>query len=102
LATSRTIAALKTTGKLERCDEGLLSLARCSADVLDDAINYGEKLYSVAAAGRWHLAVLQTLLGRVPAEPEDDLAALLASMSTMTGDAPEDDWLPYRPREPPR
>jgi hypothetical protein len=76
---------------LERCDEGLIGLARCSADALDQALAYEGKAYAVAQAGRWHLMVLQALLGRPEEQGDSAYAEIIAALAAPMGYAPMGD-----------
>jgi hypothetical protein len=87
-ATGTTIKALKSTGRLEHCDEALMGLARCSADALDQALAYESKAYAIAAVGRWHLMVLQALLGRPEEQGDSAYAEVIAALSGPLGYAP--------------
>jgi hypothetical protein len=86
------IKALRTGGLLEPPDEGLCILARCSADALDDALAYGEKLYAISSQMRTHLLVLEALVGRASfhaTDQPDTLDEVLAWMRSPAafGDA---------------
>jgi hypothetical protein len=89
------IGALRTGGLLERSDEGVCALARASADALDDALAYGEKLYAVSSMMRTHLMIVEALTGRARFQPGDDdgvneLLAVLQDPRWLAMDASED------------
>ena len=86
LATRRTVAALRSGGRLEGADDGVVGLALSTADLLDAAIgDPEEKAYAVAALGRLHLAALVALSGKVPADADVGLAEVIAALSTPLG-----------------
>ena len=86
LATRRTVAALRSGGRLEGADDGVVGLALSTADLLDAAIgDPEEKAYAVAALGRLHLAALVALSGKVPADADVGLAEVIAALSTPMG-----------------
>jgi hypothetical protein len=85
-ATRRSIAALRSGGRLEPVDDGVVGLAVTTADLLDAAIaDPDEKAYAVAALGRLHLASLLALSGKVPADADAGLAEVIAALSTPLG-----------------
>jgi hypothetical protein len=92
------IGALTTGGVLERSDEALCALARCSADALDFALAYGEKLYAVSAMMRTHLQIVEGLAGRARSDGEGDgaseLIAYLNSPEVLGFDPPYPGWAP--------
>jgi hypothetical protein len=73
--TGTAIRALGDLGRLERVDQGLVDMARATADLFDRSIASGEKTYATAAAGRLHLTVLLALMGRFPESAADDADA---------------------------
>jgi hypothetical protein len=83
-AFERTLAALRTGGRLEPIDAALVAVGRTLATELDDPD-------SVSSQTAWaYLAVLKTLRGS--ADDTDDtvgLADLVAALSAPLGDAPE-------------
>jgi hypothetical protein len=86
LATRRTVAALRSGGRLEGADDGVVGLALSTAELLDAAIgDPEEKAYAVAALGRLHLAALIALSGKVPADADAGLAEVIAALSTPMG-----------------
>jgi hypothetical protein len=91
-AVAVTIRALKAGGLLEPCDEALSTLARVSADTLDEALAFGtERLYAVSGMMRSHLLIVEALVARATsdAESDEELAELLAALDSMRGDASE-------------
>jgi hypothetical protein len=89
-AVSAVIGSLRKGGLLERSDEGVCTLARCSADALDDALAYGEKLYAVSSMMRTHLQILEALVGRAAAGADDGMGEVLSWLRNMPlGDADE-------------
>jgi hypothetical protein len=86
IATRRSIAALRSGGRLEPADDGVVGLAVTTADLLDAALDDpDEKAYAVAALGRLHLAALLALSGKVPADADAGLADVIAALSTPLG-----------------
>jgi hypothetical protein len=89
------IRALRTGGLLERSDEGICALARASADALDEALAYGEKLYAVSSMMRTHLQIVEALVGRASFNSSgtdsgmDEFLAFMRSPAAL-GDAPEE------------
>jgi hypothetical protein len=88
------IKALRAGGLLERSDEGICALAKASADALDEALAYGEKLYAISGMMRTHLVIIEALVGRA-AGADDKLAEVLAAIAATPtgtmGDAVVDD-----------
>jgi hypothetical protein len=87
-----TIGALKAGGLLEPCDEALATLARVSADTLDESLAYGtERLYAISGMMKAHLAIVESLVSRATSDvdEEGELAGLLTALSNITGDASE-------------
>ena len=86
LATNRTIKGLAAGGRLEAVDEGLIGLARASADLLDAAMaDPEEKSYALAALGRLHLQTLLALTGKDSGDGGSGLAEIIAALSTPLG-----------------
>jgi hypothetical protein len=85
-ATNKTIRGLAAGGRLEQVDEGLVGLARATADLLDAAMaDPDEATYAVAALGRLHLATLSALTGKEDAGGDGGLAEIVAALSTPAG-----------------
>jgi hypothetical protein len=86
-AVGQAIAALKAGGLLERSDEAVCALARCSADLLDESLAYQDsKLYAISGMMRTHLVIVEALVRRVTtAAPDDTLAEVIAALSTPLG-----------------
>lgn len=82
-----TIAALRTTGRLEPVDEALLALVRTIATALD-RIEPDESPAALASLARVQVSAITVLRGRND-DDTDALAALLASLSAEMGDAEE-------------
>ena len=84
---------MRAGGVLERSDEALCTLARCSADSLDFALAYGEKLYAISAAMRTHLQIVEALVGRARSDGDSDgiseLLAYLNSPEVLGFDVPK-------------
>ena len=93
------VGALRAGGVLERSDEALCTLARCSADSLDFALAYGEKLYAISAAMRTHLQIVEALVGRARSDSDGDgIAELIAYLNSpeVLGFNPDEVWPPGR------
>ena len=89
-ATRQTIAGLQATGRLEAVDQGVVGLARATADLFDEAIaDPEERAYARAAIGRLHLAVLQTLTGKQVEDADAGLSEVIAALSAPMADAPD-------------
>jgi len=89
-ATRQTIAGLQATGRLEDVDQGVVGLARATADLFDEAIaDPEERAYARAAIGRLHLAVLQTLTGKQVEDADAGLSEVIAALSAPMADAPD-------------
>jgi hypothetical protein len=74
-----TVRALRTTGRLEAVDAGLLALARVAADELDAACrDDDESRYTRATLIGRYAAVLDSLVNRDPGDDLADLADLFA------------------------
>jgi hypothetical protein len=89
-----TIRHLRAGGLLEPSDEALSTLARVSADTLDEALAYGqERLYAISGMMRSHLVIVEALVSRAASGSDSDatMAELLAALAVVTGDAPEVD-----------
>jgi hypothetical protein len=91
--TGSALRALQASEQLGKVDEGLVAMARATAELFDDAIRSGAKHYAIAAIGRLHLATLLAVMGRMPEQPPDeDLGELLRILtetpSGPMGDAP--------------
>jgi hypothetical protein len=91
--TGAALKALQAGGQLEGVDEGLVAMARATADLFDGAIRSGEKHYAIAAIGRLHLSVLLAVMGRMP-EPVDsdgsaELLAFLNSPAVLGFEVPD-------------
>jgi hypothetical protein len=82
-AFERTVAALRSGGRLEPVDAALVAAGRNLAALLDD---HDEPVVPVTWA---YLNVLRELRGVVGASSDDDLGQLIAALSAPLGDAPE-------------
>jgi hypothetical protein len=82
-AVGQAISALKAGGVLERSDEGVCALARASAEILDDALAYGDvKAYALSNLMRTHLLIVEALRSRAESAPVDQgLMDVIAAMS---------------------
>jgi hypothetical protein len=81
-AFERTLAALRTGGRVEPVDAATIALGRTLAALMDDS---DEPVVPVAWA---YLKVLRELRGAA-ADDGDDWGQLLAALSAPLGDAPE-------------
>jgi hypothetical protein len=89
-ATRQTIEALTDTGRLERADQGMVGLARATADLFDEALaDPEERAYARAAIGRLHLAALLALTGKVESDTDAGINEVIAALSGPMVDAPE-------------
>jgi hypothetical protein len=82
-AFERTLAALKSTGRLEEVDAALVGLGRTLAALLDDP---DEPVVQTAWA---YKSVVRELRGAPTVGDEDELGQLIAALRTPVGDAPE-------------
>ena len=87
-AVERTVAALRSGGRLEAADDATVALARTLAAALDlvDPVDGPAQMASLARA---HLAALKLLRGVTDTDADDGLADLVAAMHGPMGDAPE-------------
>jgi P27 family predicted phage terminase small subunit len=85
-AAERTIAALRSGGRIEPVDEATLALVRTVAQGLDCADPEGDAP-ALASLARVQLAALKMLRGQP--DDADSLANLLTSLSATLGDAEE-------------
>jgi hypothetical protein len=87
-ALGTTVQAMRDAGQLERVDAALIELARTSAGLLDAALDDADE--SRFVLGRRVAAHGRTLDGLRALAPggTDALDALLADLSTVTGDGP--------------
>jgi phage terminase small subunit len=84
-ATEATISALRMLGRIEPVDESAIALSRTLAIAIDSLEPDDPALASLA---RTQLQALRMLRGQTD-DSANALAALLASVSTAVGDAPE-------------
>jgi hypothetical protein len=89
-AVGQAIGALKAGGLIEKSDEAVCALARASADILDDALAFGDaKLYAVSGMMRTHLLIVEALRSRRGADDGDNAyAEVIAALASPLGDAP--------------
>jgi hypothetical protein len=82
-----TIKALRAGGLLETSDEAICTLARVSADCLDEALAYGtEKLYAISGMMKAHLSICEALVGRTTAGGDSDGIAEFFTALAAAGD----------------
>jgi hypothetical protein len=83
-AFDRTVATLRSVGRIEPQDAALVALGRTLAEIVDAA---EEPVTQTAYA---YAQVIRQLRGEVtPAAGDDDLAAFLAILQAQVGDAQE-------------
>ena len=87
-AVERTVAALRSTRRLEQADDATVALARTLASALD-AVEPAECPAQTASLARAHLSALKLLRGVTDTDADDGLADLIAAMHGPLGDAPE-------------
>lgn len=88
-ALGRTITALERSGRLEAVDAAKVELARTLAATLDGAVADDDESRFVrsAVAARYQAALTWLFAAPTPDDVGDDLAQLLAALSTPLGDA---------------
>jgi hypothetical protein len=86
-AIERTVAALRSGGRIEEVDAATVALARHLAAALD-AVDPLEFPAQAASLARVQLSTLRTLRG-TGADDDDGLADLVAALSGPMGDAQE-------------
>jgi hypothetical protein len=82
-ACERSLAALKSTGRLEEVDAAMVGLVRHLAEILDG----GED--PVVQVGWLYKSAWRDLRGAAAIGDEDELGQLIATLRTPVGDAPE-------------
>jgi hypothetical protein len=87
-AIERTVAALRSGGRIEEVDAATVALARHLAAALD-AVDPVEYPAQVASLARAQLGTLRILRGAAVDADDDGLADLVAALSGPMGDAPE-------------
>ena len=91
-AVGQSITALKAGGLLEKSDESVCARARASAEVLDDALAFGDaKAYALSNLMRTHLMICEALRSRWgPDDGDNAYGEVIAGPSAPFRCAPGD------------